>query len=258
MAIRYYRELKGSEFLERVQAWHTDCSWRQQYAKDNVFIGAPAPRDIAEAAYGRRIDVRQRQATVERLLPCIVDGVMIPGDLVDSCIRRASNKNGIELWEWEKALGIACALFKYQHRERGYTMALDRERNTRDYLYGRLLALAEHLEGRALYVAGEQRDTNAGRLMQRFADRPYSTWRTIETSLTPYKTRLRTKRGAFLHNVETEMDAIEALFNTEDFLSDRRLSGEFLLGYHCQRSALRGTPEDESETESENNMKEIS
>jgi len=262
MAIRYYRELRGSEFLERVQTWHAGCSWRQQYAKDKVFIGAPAPRDIAEAAYGRRLDERLRQATVERLLPSIVDGSQIPADLVDSCIRRTSNKNGMELWEWEKALGIACALFKYQHKERGYTMALDRDRKTRDYLYGRLLALAEHLEGRALYVAGERRETNAGRLMQRFADRPYSTWRIIETSLTPYKTRLRTKRGAFLHNVETEMDEVEALFNTDDFLSDRRLSGEFLLGYHCQRSALKGSPADEPETESketelEDSIKEI-
>ncbi len=141
-------------------------------------------------------------------------------------------------------------------------MALDHDRKTRDYLYGRLLALAEHLEGRALYVAGEQRETNAGRLMQRFADRPYSTWRTIETSLTPYKVRLRTKRGAFLHKLEEEMDAVEDLFQTDDFLSDRRLSGEFLLGYHCQRSALKGSPADEPETESketelEDSMKEI-
>lgn len=251
MAIRYYRELKGSEYLQRVQIWHTGCSWRQHYAKGKAFVGAPAPRDIAEAAYGRRLDERLRQATVERLLPCIVDMSQIPADLVDSCVRRASNRNGIEPWEWEKALGIACALFKYQHRERGYTMALDRERNSRDYLYGRLLALAERLENCALYVGGEQRDTNAGRLMQRFADRPYSTWRNIETSLTPYKTRLRTKRGGFLHNIETEMDAIEALFNADDFLSDRRLSGEFLLGYHCQRSALWVSSDDKAETESE-------
>jgi hypothetical protein len=27
-------------------------------------------------------------------------------------------------------------------------------------------------------------------------------------------------------------------FNTEDFISDKRLSGEFLLGYHCQRANL--------------------
>lgn len=241
MAITFYRELTGSEFLERIRAWHdvaNGCTWRQRLGKERVFIGASAPRDIAEAAHGKRLDDKLRKATIERLLPCIIDGAPIPRDLVESCVRRASNRNGLETWEWEKALGIACALYRYQNNERRYTMALERDRKTRDYLYGRLLALSEHLEGRALSVAGEKRETNAGKLMQRFAERPYSTWLTIETSLTPYKVRLRTKRAGFLHDVEKEIDEVACSFNTEDFLSDRRLTGEFLLGYHCQRAAL--------------------
>jgi len=242
MAIRFYRELTGSEFLNRVQSWHNidnGCTWLQRFGKDRVFVGAPAPRDIAEAAYGRRLDDELRKSTVERLLPCIIDGAAIPRDLVESCVRRASSRNGIEAWEWEKALGIACALYKHRYNERRYAMALNRDRKTRDYLYGRLLALAERLEGIALNVADEKRETNAGKLMQRFAERPYSTWLTIETSLTPYKVRLRAKRPGFLHNVEKEIDEVACSFGEEDFLSDRQLTGEFLLGYHCQRAALR-------------------
>jgi CRISPR-associated protein Csd1 len=239
MAISYYRELTGSEFLERIEAWHTGCCWLQYFGKDRIFFGAPSPRDIAEVAYGRRIDDKLRKATTERLLPCIVDGASMPRDLVESCIRRASNRNGIEYWEWEKALGIACALFRNHYKERSYSMALDRERKSRDYLYGRLLALAEHLEGRALYVGGEKRATSAEKLMQRFADRPYSTWRILETGLTPYKVRLNAKRPGFLHAVQQKIDAVCELFEADDFVSDKRLSGEFLLGYHCQRAALK-------------------
>ncbi len=239
MAISYYRELTGSEFLERVEAWHTGCSWRQYFGKDRIFFGAPAPRDIAEVAYGRRIDDKLRKATVERLLPCIIDGAPIPRDLVVSCVRRASNRNGIEYWESEKALGIACALYRNYHKERSYSMTLERERKSRDYLYGRLLALAEHMEARALYVGGEKRATSAEKLMQRFADHPYSTWRILETGLTPYKVRLNAKRSGFLHVVQQELDSVCELFETEDFVSDKHLSGEFLLGYHCQRAALK-------------------
>jgi len=239
MAISYYRELTGSDFLGKVEAWHSGCSWLQYFGKERIFFGAPAPRDIAEVAYGRRIDEKLRKATVERLLPCIIDGARVPRDLVESCIRRASNRNGIEYWEWEKALGIACALFRYHHKERSYPMALERERNSRDYLYGRLLALAEHLEERALYVGGEKRATSAEKLMQRFADRPYTTWRIIETGLTPYKVRLNTKRHGFLNAVQQEIDAVCSLFGTDDFVSDKRLSGEFLLSYHCQRAELK-------------------
>ena len=118
-------------------------------------------------------------------------------------------------------------------------MALEQNRVSRDYLYGRLLAVAENIESRALFVAGEKRDTMAARLMQRFADRPYSTWKTIELSLAPYKSRLRTQRAGFLFGMEKLLDEVVALFDPEDFLKDSQLSGEFLLGYHCQRQALR-------------------
>ena len=118
-------------------------------------------------------------------------------------------------------------------------MALEQDRVTRDYLYGRLLAIAESIESLALYVAKENRDTMAARLMQRFADRPYSTWKTIELSLSPYKSRLRTQRTGFLFEKEKLLDEVMGLFQSGDFTNDSQLSGEFLLAYHCQRQALR-------------------
>lgn len=251
MAITYYRELDRSEFLDRIEAWHKDYAWHQNYSKDIKFVGAPAPKDIAEAAFGRWLDEKLRKATVERLLPCIIDGQKIPLDLVESTARRASNRVGLEYWEWEKYLGIACALFRGYHEERGYQMALELNRTSRDYLYGRLLAIAENIEDRALYVGGEKRDTSAAKLMQRFADHPFSTWKTIELSLSPYKTRLRAKRPAFLAVMENQLDDVVNLFQADDFMEDRKLSGEFLLGYHCQRQTLRTKPETEQDENTE-------
>ena len=239
LAITYYRQIHGSEFLTRIEDWHRKCAWPQNFGKETKFIGAPAPRDIAQAAYGLRLDEKLQKAACERLLPCIVDAAFIPRDLVEATTRRAMNRVGLERWEWEKCLGIACALFKGLHTERSYQMALERERTSRDYLYGRLLAIAEHIERRALYLAGEERDTTAARLMQRFADRPNSAWRSIELALVPYKTRLRNLRPGFLHTMERELDDVVAAFEGDAFTSDSALSGEFLLGYHCQRQALR-------------------
>ncbi len=253
MAITFYRELKGSDLLNRVQSWHEQNAWLQNFGKESKFVGAPAPRDIAEAAFGRRLDDNLRKATVERLLPCIIDGQALPRDLVESVVRRTCNrvsfekdKNGKQ-WEWEKYLGIACALFKGSYKERKYQMTLETDRTSRDYLYGRLLSIAEHIEGRALYVGGEKRDTTAAKLMQRFADHPNSTWRTIELALTPYKARLRAKRPAFLHGMETLLDEVVATFEGDEFLSDRKLSGEFLLGYHCQRQKLNPPKTDKAD-----------
>ncbi len=248
LSITYYRDLKGSDFLQRIDDWHESCAWIHRYRKVWVteggksksvsipFIGAPTPADIADAAYGPRVDERLKQATVTRLLPCIIDGQQIPRDLVESTLRSACNRISKEKFEWEKTLTIACALFRKYNRKENYDMALDPNRTTRDYLYGRLLALAESLEEWALNETKENRETNAARLMQRFAERPYSTWRTLELSLAPYKARL----GEKSKKRQRLIDDVIASFSPNDFLLDKRLSGEFLLGYHCQREYLRG------------------
>lgn len=240
MAITFYKELTGSELLTRINDWHTNCSWVQSKRKTS-FIGAPSPRTITEVAYGSRVKDNLRKAIVKRLLPCIIDNVPIPNDLVEQCVQRASNNNGIEKWEWEKALGVACALYRYKNKGRNYQMALETTRTSRDYLYGRLLAIAEDLEGYALFLKKEKRSTNAEKMLQAFAGHPFRTWSFIETSLTPYKEYLKAKRPAALVNIEKCLDEVFGLFQTDDFLSNKRLTGEFLLGYHCQRSELRGT-----------------
>lgn len=262
MSITFYRELTGSEFLERVDYWHSTCQWIHNYRsiemedergkkkkKHIPFVGAPAPSDIAEAAYGNRVDDKLRKTTVGRILPCIVDGQQLPWDLVESAVRRASNRIAMDDWEWNKTLSIACALFKKYNTKEEYSMALDPNRKTRDYLYGRLLAIADRLEGHALYKAKEKRDTNAARYMQLFADRPNKTWRQIYLALSPYMARLG---GAAYY--KDLMDEVMCKFDPiEDFNSDKPLSGEFLLGYHCQRAALWKKEVDESSEQEETN-----
>lgn len=265
LAITYYRKLTGSEFLERINNWHDSCAWIHYYGSIKVqdaisgkpnkkyipFIGAPSPSDIAEAAYANNrggkfeIDEKLHKATIGRILPCIVDGQHIPRDIVECAVRRASNRVALEDWQWNKVLTIACSLFKKYNRKENYDMALDPNRKTRDYLYGRLLALADSLEEWALKEAHEGRATNAARLMQRFSEHPYSTWRTIELALTPYKARL----GGKSKKRQRMIDEVIASFNDNDFLNDKRLSGEFLLGYHCQREFLRSNHLEETEAE---------
>lgn len=270
MAITYYRELKGSEFLERLRQWHTAMAWPQRFTRKEPndkgkakpattwIAAAPAPDSIAEAAHGRRLDDKLRKATVERLVPCIIEGRPLPRDLMESCIRRAAHRSGQENWEWQQALGIACALFKGYfathpdpHQRRSYDMTLENTRTSRDYLFGRLLAIAENIEQQALYYAGEKRPTNAERLMQHFADRPFSAWRTLELALDPYLKRLHSRAPGLLKIRKDLLDDVLGLFHHDDFTRDERLSGEFLLGYHCQRLDLRHKPSAEATPDAE-------
>ena len=261
MAVTYYRELTGSDFLKRLESWHKGCAWLQRFSKDKIFFGAPAPKDVAQAAYGTKdgdlikVDDNLQKTTVERLIPCIIDGVPLPWDIIDLCIKKATQRQSLPDWAWQKTLGIACGLYRYYFKEKeDFTMGLDRERKTRDYLYGRLLAVADCLEGYALKLSNESRQTNATKLMQRLAERPCSTWKTIELALTPYKARLnRTNK------YDKELDDIHGLFtDVSGYASDDPLSGEFLLGFHCQRVELfKSTQENTiNKEENENESKE--
>lgn len=278
MSIIYYRELLGSEFLERLRNWHAEMAWPQRvFAKTKGKgkrmgqppewrVCAPTPEAIIEAAYGSKPDAKLKKATVERLVPCIIDGRALPADLVESCVRRAANRAGFkekEQKKWEQALDVACAMYRGSRarlskaeQRRFYHMALDEKCTARDYLYGRLLAVAEIIEGKALHLAEEKRPTNAARLMQRFADHPYSAWRNIEMALQPYMQHFPEDWGGFLHNRRALLDDIFHLFERSDFTSDNPLTGEFLLGYHCQRRALKSAAKDKNSVEKTEGAKE--
>ena len=269
MGIIYYRELLSHEFLERLETWHKDFAWYQRHTqiiaddagkkpKNKVIfpISSPLPKDIATAAYGDNVNDSLKKKVIERLLPCIIDGSPFPFDLVVSCVRKATNRVGYASdaqWLWEKNLGIACALYKGYYarhpnltQRRHYAMALEENNHSRDYLYGRLLAIAERIEEVVLNIGGENRSTTAARLMQRFADRPCETWRTIELALQPYMQRLRVSRAGFLTNQLKEIDAVLTLFQHDDFSRKEALSGEFLLAYHCQRQKFKTKSIDEA------------
>ena len=256
MALTYYQEFLPTDYFANLDAWIDDFSWYQRYSIEQpnakksdkkktlwTFV-PPSPYSIAEAVYGKSLSDTLKKQLYARLLPVIAGGrsVPIPEDLVRQSFQAACNPNGCENWEWQRNIGVACALYKgwrARHHDlsqrRTYLMSLDTQNRSRDYLYGRLLAVAENTESYALYLAGEKRATTAERYIQRFAEHPFATWRNIELALKPYQERLRNNgkdTGALA------IGEIMELFATDDFTCDDKLSGEFLLGYHCQKMGI--------------------
>ena len=255
MALTYYQEFLPADYFANLDAWIDDFSWYQRYSievpngkktdkRTQWRFVPPSPYSIAETVYGKSLSDTLKKQLYARLLPVIAGGtsVLIPEDLVRQSFQAACNPNGCENWEWQRNIGVACALYKgwrARHHDlsqrRTYPMSLDTQNRSRDYLYGRLLAVAENTESYALYLAGEKRATTAERYMQRFAEHPFATWRNIELALKPYQERLRN------NGKDTGAQAIGEimeLFATDDFTCDDKLSGEFLLGYHCQKMEI--------------------
>ena len=251
MAVTYYYEAMPDDYLTAIADWYDNFAWYAFYFdketnQKRMTIQAPTPYQIAVSAYGSRVSDAVRKQVVSQVLPVIVEGHyrQIPKTLMDLCVKHACNPLGLENWEWEQNLSVACSLYRgYYNRlkndkKRSYTVALQENYTSRDYLYGRLLAIAEDIESLALYVAGENRVTTAQRYMQQFANRPFSTWRNIELSLDPYMKRLKNNRPDYLFNKQNLLNDVMSKFDINDFNNDGQLSGEFLLGYHCQKMAF--------------------
>ena len=177
MALTYYQEFLPADYFANLDAWIDDFSWYQRYSievqngKKNDkrtqwrFV-PPSPYSIAEAVYGKSLSDTLKKQLYARLLPVIAGGtsVPIPEDLVRQSFQAACNPNGCENWEWQRNIGVACALYKgwrARHHDlsqrRTYPMSLDTQNRSRDYIFGRLLAIAEHLERTALRIGSHLR-----------------------------------------------------------------------------------------------------
>lgn len=232
MSIVYYRDMDKELFLDRLENWHQTCFWLHRYKKDAKFLGAPATKDIAFAAYGAKASDKLVKELIERMLPSIIDGRKIPNDIVKNAIYRASNPLGMEKWEWEKTLSIACALINKTFEREGFSVSLDVNNNNRDYLFGRMLAIADVLERNAL-GPDETRATNSIRYMNAFAQHPLRTWNVIQSSIQPYQAKLGTKLGYY----NRLLDEVGSKMDPENF-TDEPLSGLYLLGFYSQRHDL--------------------
>lgn len=274
MGIIYYREKNKREFLDCLETWHNDFAWYQRYSKEIIDektnkkinrttypISSPPPKEIAKAAYGENVTDNLKKQTIERLLPCIVDGLPLPRDLMDSCVQKASNPVAYDKWLWEQNLGITCALVKGYYarhpdetQRRTFEMSLQTDCTSRSYLYGRLLAIADSIES---YVLGknmlnENRPTNAARYMNRFSKNPLNTWMIIHDALRPYIDRLDSSeqhKGFIIVRTKALEDVHEA-FRISGGFDDTPLTGEFLLGYYCERKALNAKKDKTDDTTS--------
>lgn len=261
LAMTEFKQFKSSTYLENIQYWHESCAWRHVKYKNGgpyVFDGMVGIDEITEALYGTeqngRLTVSGKNNVYgemfKRLLPCISERRKIPLDLVRLAVQRASSPVTYkERYNWERILAVACSFVKKQqyeyHAKEVWNVALDTECSKRDYLFGRLLAVADRVEYRT-YDKDDRRETNALRYMAVFAQKPMRTWKVLEEKLQPYWVRLKTGERIVYKNL---IDEIFEKFTVEAYEKDECLSGLYLLGYHSQAIVLRQKPVNEQNEE---------
>lgn len=258
LSITYYHEFAGNDFIRSVIHWHENCTWEhwvrlKESAKTIRVESAPSPREMALAAFGTEhgngyldSDKRLIKTTVQRILPCIVGlKPVIPADIVRAAVRRASNPLAYRDFVWRnQVFAVACAMIKYNdYKGKVDVMELEKDRS---YLFGRLLAVTESVEHRALYTVNsnnsEERLTNAKKLWNAYTRRPAQTYKRLYEKITQgYIGKLKYGSRVFYEN---EMMEIVTLLQDTDGFHNKPLKKEYLLGYYEQRKKMMGKNED--------------
>lgn len=250
LSITFYREFhgeQGNELIKNIEKWHNDCKWHHRYKKKDgkiiSFDGVPSPVDIALVAYGTeqngflKADDKLVAATVERILPCISDGTKLPSDIMRAAVNKCFHpQNYQDTYNWYKVFSITCSLVKKHYLEKGEEWDMELNLNTDDINYncGRLLAVANEIERRALQMMSDNkniRETNAIRYFTKFALHPCKTWGIISDRLVPYTEKLGEK-GNDLYKLKQE---ISAKIPPEKFETLKNLDGRMALGFDSQR-----------------------
>ena len=257
--------LTSARYLENVRKWHEDCSWIHEKWKDKKriqFSGMVGVKDIADILFGIEskggltiADTNGKKLYAEvakRILPCIWNGSRIPYDYVNRAVLKASTPLAYkERKNCERVLTLACSFVKKNRNERygeEWNVALDEKQKDRNYLYGRLLAVADRIEYRTYDDKDKARVTNAKRYMSTFSQRPFETWKVIEESIQPYMNKLQIAERRFYENV---LNDIYELFDADSFQDNKKLDGLYLLGFHSQAYDLKAKKEDFKDKEEE-------
>lgn len=242
--------LQSSQYLTNLENWHISTEWKHREARKNggFYLGVPNIKEIIYALYGTEskgnwVITENEKAyanrQIQKLYSCIVLNRSIPKELVNRAIYRASMPVTYEKkYHWNELLAIACSLVKKQYSEKEeytLTIATGELGQRRDYLYGRLLAIADVIEEKQLKKHEVERPTNAMRYMNVFAKHPYRTWQIIHENILPY---LNTYKGASHTFYLNLLQSVMINFKEGDFENDKPLKGLYLLGYYSQREDL--------------------
>ena len=259
LSVVYYDEMGGKQYMDAILNWHRHCNWRRTVKIENSEAEnrkitcecTPSPRDMALAAFGVQraewleADSKLIRATIKRLLPCITGKrAEIPSDIIRAAARRASMPQTMSDYIWyNDTLCVACAMIRFNYEKGDRTMDnfLNDNINDRNVLFGRLLAVYDYMEQRAMFEydengkVKERRTTNAKRYWNAYSSRPAKTFKTIRQNLIAYEKRLNDFE---LSKFEEWTGEIMACLSEKGF-DNTALSEMYLPGYYQQMEYMK-------------------
>lgn len=271
ISMKYFRKLSRSEAYQRVRDWYISTSWNfYNYTKKKATQRSPSLYEIVNFIYGQENsngyltceNKKIFRSTIERLIPCVIDGQRLPKDISRAAFYRLSKKMSYKK-SWNRALDIGCALIKkYKNDYEGYTLSADKIsevkqlEESRSFYYGKLMAIYEKIELDAVRGRGvdrntkkekgaSQRITNSDRLWSSMIRTPERTRFILESKIRPYQNMLKKNNpGLYVFYDKLISDITLELIKLKETGKESgnerlgSLNEDFILGYYYQKNAL--------------------
>lgn len=235
-----YQALDLNQYIHKLSSWYGKISL---FVRNNVgkFVDPIySLRTVANMMHGSKAKDELKKNTVSELISIILGSQIVPRSIITPLYNKAirplsfdPNDPETKFLGWKPTVRLTSKLLRTRYENEGIKPMLNDEINDRSYLYGRLLAIADVLEGDALKNKDVDRPTNAQRYMSAFAQRPADTWKTIYINAQPYfKQSKGNKRAQILINhifnkLQVDEKNIDRL--------NEPLDGKFLIGYSQQK-----------------------
>lgn len=235
-----YQALDLNQYIYKLSSWYGKISL---FVRNNVgkFVDPIySLRTVANMMHGSKAKDELKKNTVSELISIILGSQIVPRSIITPLYNKAirplsfdPNDPETKFLGWKPTVRLTSKLLRTRYENEGIKPMLNDEINDRSYLYGRLLAIADVLEGDALKNKEVDRPTNAQRYMSAFAQRPADTWKTIYINAQPYfKQSKGNKRAQIL--IDHIFNKLQVDEKNIDRLNEP-LDGKFLIGYSQQK-----------------------
>lgn len=271
LAIQSTRTIPMMIFLKNLMHWQQTCSWEIRSSKTGKCEDiTPRPQDIIRFIYGIEgddgwvdcLNDELMSIAFKRLLPSIIDGVPLPKDMARQIFSKYKNRIGFRK-NWKYLQFLSCALLNKARQDGGKERRipmLEKEKQTRDYLYGRLLAVYEKIEMDAMTSSDKKNETesktlritNVEKVWAAFFQAPERMLETLHMKISPYLKKLKANQAGryFYYNkligeIQTEIrDAETYIVN-----KNKALNEDAVFGYYAQNKDLYTSRAEKKENE---------
>lgn len=256
-AIKKYQKLTDLGYQDVLNYWYATTSWGNLY-NDNRHTTLSL-RGLVNNLFGHEVEEKGKYynikvnkgfegkavSLIEELIESKMNKQRLPTKFYKKAMGNVKQRHRYPN-TWEKTLMTTLSMYKkyqwdYKNKYVGVDVEVDNQSNS--YLYGRLMAVYEQIEGTAMYYKGvEKRQTFVEKNWSSIVNRPLHMWDRMNVKTQPYMNQLMSMKPAVGQKYKNLLLEIGSqLSENGDFATKGKkpLEDDFILGYYHQLKALR-------------------